>query len=44
MPLLEDLPEEEVKKPSILGADGLPVMPDAPKVLDSSGNSTPRIV
>jgi len=44
IPALGDVPEEEPKKPSILGADGLPVMADAPKILDASGNSTPRIV
>jgi hypothetical protein len=44
MPQFEPLTADEPKKPSILGADGLPVMQDAPRVLGADGSSTPRIV
>jgi hypothetical protein len=39
MPQFEPLTEEEQKKPSILGADGLPAMQDAPRVLDANGRT-----
>lgn len=41
MPKLEELAPEEPKAP-VLGADGLPVIPNqAPKLLDGSGNVIP---
>jgi len=42
MPPLEERPEEV--RPSILGADGLPVTPDIPRILDANGNTqTPKV-